>query len=597
MTENVTEAPEDPREEWYNAVRPAPFVEKTEAGYVFDLGEGEKALVEDEEFIGDEPKAGEDVTILVERPYGDYWTASVRKLEKLRIWDRMGELVESGEPVEGTIVATNRGGLSVDIGLRAFVPKSQIDVHRVEDFSPYLGRTEQFKIIEFDKRRGNVVASRRELLEAELEESRGDLLENLSPGQEYDGIVRNVVDFGAFIDIGGIEGLLHSSNMSWGRVDHPSELFRPGDKVRVIVLDYQKEKDRLSLGRKQLLSDPWDKIEEKYEEGQTVQGKVVSLADFGAFVEIAPGLEGLVHVTELSWLDRINHPSEVLDIGADIKVKIAGVDAEKRRLSLSIKRLEQNPWEAVAEKYPPGTKLTGKIVNIAEFGLFVEIEPKVDGLVHVSDISWTENIEDPAALYEVGQEVETVVLDIDADAARASLGIKQLADNPWDSAEQVAKVGEKIKVTITRLTDFGAFATIVDGVEGLIHISELSEDRIEHPQRVVRPGQEVEVLVMSFDRGNERIGLSLKRDVLEENEVREYTDEGGATSTLGDLLRDQLGLKEEAPEAVEEEPVPEEKPEEAPAVEEASAPEDETDEGEVAPNSEDSATPESDEEE
>ncbi len=542
MTDEQTAEEIDPREAWYNAIRPATFVKKTDEGYLFDLGEGEQALVENEEFIGDEPKAGDDVTMLVERPYGENWVASVRKVEKLAIWDRMDELVESGEAVEGTVVGANKGGLSVDIGLRAFVPKSQIDIHRVDDFTPYLGRTEKFRVVKFDKSRGNIVASRREILEEELKDSRADLLENLAPGQEYEGVVRNVVDFGAFVDIGGIEGLLHSSNMSWGRVDHPSELFRPGDKVRVIVLDYQKEKDRLSLGRKQLLNDPWEGLEDRYSEGDILPGKVVSLADFGAFVELEPGLDGLVHVTELSWLDRINHPSEVLKLGADIKVFVAGIDTENRRLSLSIKRLEQNPWQQVAEKYEAGTKITGKIVSITDFGLFVEIEPKIDGLVHVSDLSWTEKISDLNERHNVGDEIEAVVLEVDADAARASLGVKQLRDNPWDEAEKVAVVGQKIQVTITRLTDFGAFADIVEGVEGLIHVSELSQDRVEHPQHVVRPGQEVEALVLSFDRSNERIGLSLKRDQLEEAEVREYTDEGRATSTLGDLLRDQLGL-------------------------------------------------------
>jgi len=550
MTEETTD--QDSFESFYNAIHTGTYLEEVDAGFLFDIGADKPAFVgkdelpEDASFVeGDAP------SLLVERPYGKYWAASLRKVEKLALWDKIEKWAEDEAEVEGTIVGSNKGGLSVDVGIRAFVPKSQIDIHRVDDFSPYLGRREKFRVIEFDKKRGNLVLSRRALLEEGREEERKELLENLETGQEFDGVVRNVVKYGAFVDIGGLEGLLHKSNMTWGRLDHPSELVRPGDQIRVVVLKYDAKKKRLSLGRKQLLDNPWETIESKFSEGDILQGKVVSLADFGAFVEVEPGLEGLVHVTELSWTDRIDHPREVLEIGAEVGVKVIGIDTENRRLSLSIKRLETNPWEELADTYTVGDRLTGRVVNIAEFGVFVEIEPGIDGLVHVSDLSWTERIDDPADEYEPGDEVETVLLDIDPESTRISLGIKQLTDDPWDLAESVAIPGKKIEVRITRTTEFGAFAEIVEGIEGLIHISELREDHVERVTDVVTPNKQVKALVTSFDRANQRIGLSLKRDELtdEASEMREYTDEGDATATLGDILRDRLGLAESAHQA------------------------------------------------
>lgn len=558
MTEEIHE--EDSLESFYNALHEGKFIEEVEDGFTFDVGADKPAFVGKDELPEDAAFVeGDTPTLLVERPYGKYWAASLRKVGKLEMWDEFEKLAEENAEIEGKIVGSNKGGLSVDVGIRAFVPKSQIDIHRVDDFSPYLGRKEKFRIIEFDKKRCNLVLSRRELLEENREEDRKELLENLEAGQEFDGVVRNVVKYGAFVDIGGLEGLLHKSNMSWGRLDHPSELFRPGDEVRVAVLEYDEKKKRLSLGRKQLLDNPWESIEEKFSEGEVLQGRVVSLADFGAFVEVERGLEGLVHVTELSWTDRIDHPREVLEIGAEVGVKVIGIDTENRRLSLSIKRLEPNPWDALADKYSVGQKITGRVMNLAEFGVFVEIEPGIDGLVHVSDISWTERIDDPAELFQPGDEIEVVLLDIDPESTRISLGIKQLSDDPWDLAESVAVPGKKIDVRITRTTEFGAFAEIVEGIEGLIHISELREEHVERVTDVVTPNKEVKALVTSFDRANQRIGLSLKRDELDDgsSNMREYTDEGDTTATLGDILRDRLGLTEssvtETPKAADQE--------------------------------------------
>lgn len=551
-----------------NTVVLATFVDADEQSLTFDLGQDRKAQVAREEFAQELPfSPGQEVPILVEELRGDAWMASFKKAEKLAIWDSVDALVKSGEPVEGFITAENKGGLSVDIGLRAFLPRSQIDLHPVNDVSPYLGRKDRFIITKFDKRRGQLVVSRRRVLEREQKAERRELLDTLAVGQKFEGVVRNIKEYGAFVDIGGLDGLLHITNMSWGRVDHPSELFRPGDKVEVVVLSWDPKKKRLGLGRKQLLDDPWTDVESRFEQGQILEGEVVSLADFGAFVAIAPGLEGLVHVTELSWTRRINHPKEVLNLGQEVKVKILSLDSENRRLSLSIKQLEENPWVKVAEQYPVGTRVTGPIRNITDFGLFVEVEKGVEGLVHISDLSWTEKIDQPSKHYKTGQEVEVVVLDIDVESQRMGLGIKQLEENPWELAEKIAVPGQKIEVRITRLTEFGAFAEIVKGVEGLIHISELSEERVNQASEIVRPDETLEALVMSFDRANERIGLSLKRDELEVEESleREYSDDAeAAATTLGDIFRDRLGLSLEQEEEPAQEPeIQEEKAAEA----------------------------------
>lgn len=532
----------------YNSFAQATFVQTSPQGHEFVLASGEGVRVDLDEFDGALPFAtGDEVELLVEQPWAGAWKASVRKAEQLRLWEKMQQLANQKAVVQGDIVGFNKGGLTVDIGVRAFCPLSQIDIHRVDDPSPYLGRRERFQVTQFDKKRCNVVVSRRNLLEGERDQQRKQLVSELAPGQVFTGVVRGIKPYGAFVDIGGIDGLLHVSNMSWGRIDHPSELVRPGDEIKVVVLEFDPKKSRLSLGRKQILDNPWSDIDQKFREGDVVHGSVVSLADFGAFVEIAPGLEGLVHVTELSWTERINHPREVLDLGQEVRVKILAIDIEGRRLSLSVKQLETNPWVALTEELAVGGTARGPIRNITDFGLFVEVGPGIEGLVHISDLSWTERVEDARAHYKVGDTVEVRVLDVDVDNQRLGLGIKQLTNDPWQQAAERAKPGQKIKVTITKLTDFGAFAEIVEGVEGLIHISELAPERVESVNQVVRPGQEVEALVVSFDRANQRIGLSLKRDELEEPAEREYTEESGAIANLSDILRDRLNIQLDAP--------------------------------------------------
>ncbi len=526
----------------FNNLVAASFVDEDEdsQSLLFDLGGDRCAQVERDEFSDTLPFApGDNVPLLVEQKRGDRWLASVKKAEKLAIWRWLESIQQSGKSVDGIITAENKGGLSVDIGVRAFLPRSHVELHRVDDCTAYLGEESSFQVIEFDKKRGNIVVSRKKMLEEQRKAQKQQLIESLAEGQKHTGVVRNIQQYGAFVDIGGIDGLLHVTNMDWGRVDHPRDVVSPGDEIEVVILEWNPDKNRLGLGRKQLLDNPWDNIKERYQPGQVVSGEVVSLTNFGAFVALEPGLEGLVHVSELSWTRRVNHPGQVLDKGQQLEVKILDIDDDKERISLSVKQLEDNPWEVVAENYPPETRFSGPITSITDFGLFVEAEEGVEGLVHVSDLSWTESIDHPAQKFEEGQQIEVVVLDIDIDAQRMSLGVKQLQPDPWEEVEDVAVPGEKIDVTITKLTDFGAFAEIVEGVEGLIHISELSDARIGKPAEVVRPGQTVNALVMKFDRKKRRIGLSLVRDELpvEESDLRQYSDDDADSgATLGDLF-------------------------------------------------------------
>lgn len=541
-----------PEDAIYNSIQSATFEQTRDDGHVFAFGEGQKALVAKTEFKRN-PKAlssGQAIDLLVEYVQDDHWVASARKAEKLAAFTRYKKMAKKKAIVQGTFIAKTSFGMSVDIGVRAGVPRNQIDVHQVHDPAPYVGRTVDFMVTHFDAQKCQVTVSRRKVLEREQKAARAVILDRIKEGEVFDGIVRSLKPYGVFVDLGGgVEGLLHVSNMSWGRIDHPNELVRPGDEVRVVVLDYKPKQKRIGLGRKQLLEDPWTRVKDTFNEGDTLHGKVVSLADFGAFVELAPGLEGLVHVTELSWVERIHHPRDVLELHQHVAVRIIGVNIENRRISLSIKQLKPNPWEEVATQLPAGARVTGHIRNITDFGVFVEVLPGVEGLVHLSNLSWGSDQVIPNKVYKVGDALEVMVLSVDVDAQRLDLGIKQLHENPWDVAELLAKPGKKIEATVARITDFGAFVTITEHVEGLIHISEISEDRVEEVSKHLRPGQTVQALVLSFDKENQRISMSLKRDALEEGLMRTYTDDGNSTSTLGDILRERLGL--EAPSVLE----------------------------------------------
>lgn len=538
------EASQEAQDATHNSLLAARFVARDEQaqGYVFSFNQDQQALVSFEE-LGPQAtfEPEQEVRLLVERPQGERWSASVLKAQKLDLWEQLKRQAKDSATVEGLITSETRGGLSVDVGLRAFVPQNQVDLHKVDDLAPYVGRTEQFMVINFDEERGELILSRRALLSAERKAAQRQLVQEIEEGATFTGVIRSIKPYGAFVDIGGMEGLLHVSQMSWGRLDHPSDLFQVSDEVEVIVLSFDPKKKRLSLGRKQLTPDPWGDAAEHYKTGDIVKGKVVSLADFGAFIEIAPGLEGLVHVSELSWTQRISHPRQVLSQGQELAAKVLSLDPDARRLSLSVRELEENPWSVITRTLEVGQTISGPVRNITDYGLFIQVAEGIDGLLHVSDVSWTEEQITLSKRFELGQELEVKVLSIDPEQQRIALGLKQLTNDPWDEAAAVAKVGQKVSGEVTRATNFGAFVKIVEGVEGLIHISELAIDRVENVLHVVKPGQQVEALVLAFDRGSQRISLSLKRDAIDEDVLNEYDEGSKATSTLGDILREQLG--------------------------------------------------------
>jgi len=435
---------------------------------------------------------------------------SRERAEMLRAWDRAADAFEKKEIVEGVIMARVKGGLSVDIGVKAFLPGSQVDLRPVRNLDKLLGTTLQFQIIKFNKKRGNIVLSRRVLLEQDREKLRSSTLGNLKEGALLKGIVKNITDYGAFIDLGGIDGLLHITDMSWGRINHPSQLFEVGQEIDVKVLSYDPDKQRVSLGYKQLLEDPWQKAVAKYTVNSRAKGRVVSLTDYGAFVELEPGVEGLIHVSEMSWSKRVKHPSKIVQHGDEVEVVVLSILEDTRRISLGMKQIEPNPWELVKEKYHEGDIIRGKIRNITDFGVFVGIEDGIDGLIHISDISWTDRIKHPGDLFKKGDEIEAKVLQIDTENERFSLGIKQLGEDPWMKAAEKMPAGTKGKGKITKVTEFGAFVELAPGVEGMIHISELAEDNVAKPSDVVKEGDDVEFVVLATDADERRFSLSRK---------------------------------------------------------------------------------------
>ena len=434
---------------------------------------------------------------------------SKEKADKIKVWDDLTQAYDNNEAVEGTVIAKIKGGLAVDIGLKAFLPGSQIDLRPIRNLDKLIGQKFRMKIIKMNRRRGNIVLSRRAILEEEKEESRRDLLARLEEGQILDGVVKNITDYGAFIDLGGIDGLLHITDMAWGRIQHPSELLSLGDKVKIIIIKYDRQSQRVSLGIKQMKQDPWAEADTKYALGSKVKGKVISIADYGAFVELEPGIEGLVHVSELSWDKRIKHPSKIVSPGDVIEAVVLSLDKENRRISLGMKQIEPNPWDTIKEKYPVGSTVEGKIRNLTDFGAFLALEEGIDGLIHISDISWSQKIKHPSDILKKGQKVSAKVLNIDQETARLSLGIKQLTPDPWEKVESSYKVGDVVKAKIIKLTNFGAFAEIEEGIEGLIHLSQLSEKKISSPAEVISLDDEVMVRIIRIELEGRKLGLSL----------------------------------------------------------------------------------------
>ncbi|HEY4770070.1 MAG TPA: 30S ribosomal protein S1, partial [Myxococcales bacterium] len=491
-------------------------------------------------------KVGDAVEVLLESRENDTGMVvlSKEKADKMRIWDEISAACERDELVEGTIVGRVKGGLSVDIGVKAFLPGSQVDLRPIRNLDKLIGEKFKFKVIKFNKKRGNIVLSRRVLLEKERETLKKDTLQKLKEGAILTGIVKNLTDYGAFIDLGGIDGLLHITDMSWGRVGHPSEMLNVGDELRVIVLKFDPASERVSLGLKQIQEDPWAHAAEKYPPGTRIGGKVVSLTDYGAFIEMEPGVEGLVHISEMSWTKRVKHPSKVMAIGDQVNAVVLDVDAKAKRISLGMKQIEPNPWTLLEEQYPIGSVIRGQVRNVTDFGIFVGVQEGIDGLVHVSDISWTQRIKHPGDLYKKGDEVEAVVLNIDVENERFSLGIKQLHPDPWTELPTKYPIGSRVKGKVTKVADFGAFVEIEPGIEGLVHVSELRDERVENPRDVVKEGDELDVKVIDMDPHERKVALSVKAALHEGEDYREYMrNQQGGRASLGDVFGEKLGRK------------------------------------------------------
>ncbi len=518
-----------------------------------DVGFKSEGVVATWEFMDEDGtvlvEVGDTVGVLVEETEDQNGriVLSKEKADRLLVWDEISNAYQADEPVEGTVISRVKGGLAVDIGVKAFLPGSQVDLRPVRNLENVVGQKLKFKIIKFNKRRGNIVLSRRALLETERQKLRADTLEILAPGQIVDGVIKNLTDYGAFIDLGGIDGLLHVTDMSWGRVNHPSELFHVGDEIKVKVLKFDPDSERVSLGLKQIQPDPWVDASMRYPIGKRLMGKVVSLAEYGAFVELEPGIEGLIHVSEMSWTKRIKHPSKVVTVGDEAEAVVLDVDERERKISLGMKQIEPNPWSVIEQTYPVNTKVKGQVRNITNFGVFVGLEEGIDGLVHVSDISWTEQIKHPSEKFKKGDEVEAVVLKIDKENEKFSLGIKQLTDNPWDAIRNKYPVGEEVTGEVTTVADFGAFVKLEEGIEGLIYSSELSGERVDNPSEVVQPGQSVTALVTKVDPTEQKISLSIRaltdkeqRTALKKLAVQQSKNQ---KATLGDLLSQKLAEK------------------------------------------------------
>jgi len=517
-----------------------------------DIGYKSEGQIRIHEFKNEEgeitAELGDSVEVMVE-----WWddeeervVLSKEKAANIKIWDAIKTSYDEDGTVEGVISNRVKGGFSVDIGVQAFLPGSQADLRPIRNLDELVGQTFEFKILKYNRKRSNIVLSRRAILEKERESKRTATLASIHEDQVVEGIVKNITDYGVFIDLGGVDGLLHITDISWGRVKHPSELFAVGDTISVKVLSYDLEKERVSLGMKQLSVDPWSVAAEKYPVGSRVNGVVVSLTDYGAFIELEEGIEGLIHVSEMSWTRKVRHPSKVVSVAEEVGAVVLDIKPESRRISLGMKQVVPNPWDVIAEKYPVGTTIEGKIKNITDFGLFIGIDEGIDGLVHISDISWIKRIKHPSELYKKGDVIQAIVLDIEKASERFSLGIKQLQDDPWKSVAERYEVGKEITGTITNLTDFGIFVELEEGIEGLVHVSEISKEKIKTPVGQYNNGEVITARVMNINSDERRIGLSIKRMEIEDEKglLNDYVNKiGPATSSFGEILRENLQEK------------------------------------------------------
>ncbi len=510
-----------------------------------DIGYKQEGLVLTREFMNYDGtlkvKVGDGIEVYLEKLESSLGNLvlSRDKAEILKAWDKISEACESGRPLEGTVVTKVKGGLSVDIGVKAFLPGSQIDLRPTRYLDKYVGKRMEFKVIKFNKKRGNIVLSRRAILQEERSKLRGKILDQIEEGMVVKGVVKNITDYGAFVDLGGIDGLLHITDMSWGRVKRPSSVLSVGDEIEVKVLKFDKDKERISLGLKQVQTNPWEEAHEKYPIGKQISGEIVSVKDYGIFIELDDGIEGLVHVSEMSWVGKIKNPMKHFTVGETVETKVLDVDVENKRISLGIKQLQPNPWDELEAKYSIGKKITGTVKTVVDFGAFVDFGEEVDAFIHVSDFSWTKKNVNPREELKEGQEIEAIVLSIDRESSKFCLGIKQLEENPWDKIEEHFPEGIIVDTVVAKVTDFGALVELAPGIEGFIHISELSEERVEKSEEVVQKGQAVRAMVISIDKEVKKLALSIKSAL--KKEAQGYAEDKDAkASTLADKFGEQL---------------------------------------------------------
>ena len=517
-----------------------------------DIGYKSEGQIRISEFIDEDgnlnANVGDSVDVMVE-----WWDdeeerviLSKEKAAKVKVWEEIKKSYDDDATVEGVILNRVKGGFSVDIGVQAFLPGSQADLRPIRNLDEMVGETFDFKILKYNRKRSNIVLSRRVILEEERESKRAATLSAIQEDKVVQGVVKNITEYGVFVDLGGVDGLLHITDISWGRVKHPSELFSVGDEISVKILNLDIERERVSLGMKQLAQDPWLTAAEKYPVGSRIQGKIVSLTDYGAFVELEEGIEGLIHVSEMSWTRKVRHPSKVVSVGEIVEAVVLDIRPENRRISLGMKQVVPNPWDVISEKYPVGTTIEGKIKNITDFGLFIGIDEGIDGLVHISDISWTKRIKHPSELFKKGDVIQAIVLDIEKEHERFSLGVKQLQSDPWQTVAERYEVGKEITGTVTNLTDFGVFVELEEGIEGLVHVSEISKEKIKTPVGKFNIGDVITAKVMNINSEERRIGLSIKRLEIEDEQslLSEYVNNiRPATSTFGEILRENLQEK------------------------------------------------------
>jgi len=508
-----------------------------------DIGYKQEGLVSVKEFLNFDGslkvEEGQEIEVYLEKLESSMGNLilSKDKAEILKAWDKISEACEQGTPIEGTVVSKVKGGLSVDIGVKAFLPGSQIDLRPTRFLDKYIGKKFEFKVIKFNKKRGNIVLSRRAILQEERGKMRGEILDQIQEGMIVKGVVKNITDYGAFIDLGGIDGLLHITDMSWGRVKHPSNIINLGDEIEVKILKFDQEKERVSLGLKQVQPNPWENAQNNYFVGTKVSGEIVSVKDYGVFVELADGIEGLIHVSEMSWTGKIKNPAKHFNAGETLEAVVLDVDVENKRISLGLKQLQENPWDDIIERYPLNTKVKGTIKSVVDFGVFVDLGEEVDALIHVSDISWTKKNIELNKEFLVGNDIEAMVISVDKENQKFCLGLKQLEEDPWKKIEQRLPVGSVVETEVVRVTDFGAFVELETGIEGLVHISELSDERVENPADVVKRGDVVKTMVISLDKESKKIALSMKAvSSAAEMSTAGLTVET-ATSTMADKLK------------------------------------------------------------